>query len=91
MACGTPVLAFRCGSVPEIVEDGITGAIVGTMEEAIAALPRVIALDRKKVRQRFEQRFSATRMAKDYYIGRYWRYPPSVSSRILCFRQAARI
>ena len=70
MACGTPVLAFRCGSVPEIVEDGITGAIVGTMEEAIAALPRVIALDRKKVRQRFEQRFSATRMAKDY-VGIY--------------------
>jgi glycosyltransferase involved in cell wall biosynthesis len=66
MACGTPVLAFRCGSVPEIVEDGITGAIVSTMEEAIAALPHVIALDRKKVRQRFEQRFSATRMAKDY-------------------------
>ena len=70
MACGTPVLAFRCGSVPEIVEDGITGAIVDTMEEAIAALPRVIALDRKKVRQRFEQRFSATRMAKDY-VGIY--------------------
>ena len=66
MACGTPVLAFRCGSVPEIVEDGVTGAIVETMEEAIAALPRVIALDRKKVRQRFEKRFSATRMAKDY-------------------------
>jgi glycosyltransferase involved in cell wall biosynthesis len=66
MACGTPVLAFRCGSVPEIVEDGITGAIVESMEEAIAALPHVIALDRKKVRQRFEQRFSATRMAKDY-------------------------
>jgi glycosyltransferase involved in cell wall biosynthesis len=70
MACGTPVLAFRCGSVPEIVEDGITGAIVETMEEAIAALPRVIALDRKKVRQRFERRFSATRMAKDY-VGIY--------------------
>ncbi len=70
MACGTPVLAFRCGSVPEIVEDGITGAIVETMDEAIAALPRVIALDRKKVRQRFEQRFSATRMAKDY-VGIY--------------------
>jgi glycosyltransferase involved in cell wall biosynthesis len=66
MACGTPVLAFRCGSVPEIVDDGVTGAIVETMEQAIAALPRVIALDRKKVRQRFEQRFSATRMAKDY-------------------------
>ena len=66
MACGTPVLAFRCGSVPEIVDEGVTGAIVGNMEEAIAALPRVIALDRKKVRQRFEQRFSATRMANDY-------------------------
>jgi glycosyltransferase involved in cell wall biosynthesis len=70
MACGTPVLAFRCGSVPEIVEDGITGAIVDTMDEAIAALPGVIALDRKKVRQRFDQRFSATRMAKDY-VGVY--------------------
>ena len=70
MACGTPVLAFRCGSVPEIIEDGLTGAIVDTLEEAIAALPHVIALDRKKVRQRFEQRFSATRMAKDY-VGVY--------------------
>ena len=66
MACGTPVLAFRCGSVPEIVEDGLTGAIVDTMEDAIAALPSVIALDRKKVHQRFAQRFSARRMAKDY-------------------------
>jgi hypothetical protein len=70
MACGTPVLAFRCGSVPAIVEDGITGAIVDTIEEAIVALPKVIALDRKKVRQRFEQRFSATRMAIDY-VGVY--------------------
>jgi glycosyltransferase involved in cell wall biosynthesis len=66
MACGTPVLAFRCGSVPEIVDDGVTGAIVESMAEAIKALPHVIALDRKKVRQRFEQRFSAARMAKDY-------------------------
>jgi glycosyltransferase involved in cell wall biosynthesis len=66
MACGTPVLAFRCGSVPEIVEDGITGAIVDSMEEAIAALPQVLALDRQVVRRRFEQRFSAARMASDY-------------------------
>src|SRR5689334_2392058 len=66
MACGTPVLGFRCGSVPEIIDDGLTGAIVDTMEQAILALPRVIALDRDKVRARFEQRFSATRMAKDY-------------------------
>jgi glycosyltransferase involved in cell wall biosynthesis len=66
MACGTPVLAFSGGSVPEIVEHGLTGAIVENVEEAIIALPLVIALDRKKVRQRFVQRFSATRMASDY-------------------------
>jgi glycosyltransferase involved in cell wall biosynthesis len=66
MACGTPVLAYRRGSVPEIIEDGVTGFMVDTMEEAIAALPRVMALDRSVVRRRFEQRFSATRMAQDY-------------------------
>jgi glycosyltransferase involved in cell wall biosynthesis len=66
MACGTPVLAFRCGSVPEIIDDSVTGAIVETVEEAIAVLPRVISLDRKKVRQAFERRFSARRMAEDY-------------------------
>ena len=70
MGCGTPVLAFRCGSVPEIIDEGITGTVVETVEEAIAALPGVMGLDRKKVRQRFEQRFSATRMAKDY-VGVY--------------------
>jgi glycosyltransferase involved in cell wall biosynthesis len=70
MACGTPVLGFRCGSVAEVIEDGITGAIVDTMEQAILALPLVTALDRGKVRARFEQRFSATRMAKDY-VGVY--------------------
>ncbi len=66
MACGTPVLAFRCGSVPEIIDPGVTGVIVDTIEEAISKLPQVLALDRHTVRQRFEQRFSATRMAKDY-------------------------
>jgi len=66
MACGTPVLAFRAGSVPEIVEEGLTGSIVETMEEAVSALPRVLSLDRRAVRQRFEQRFSAARMAHDY-------------------------
>src|SRR6202041_1790918 len=66
MACGTPVLAFRCGSVPEIIEDGITGKIVGSEEEAIAALPAILAYDRREVRQRFEERFTAARMAQDY-------------------------
>ena len=66
MACGTPVLAFRCGSIPEIIEDGVTGKIVGSEEEAIAALPAILAYDRREVRQRFEERVTATRMAQDY-------------------------
>lgn len=66
MACGTPVLAFRRGSVPEIIDPGITGMIVDSVDEAVRTLPRVLTLDRRKVRRRFEQRFSATRMAKDY-------------------------
>jgi glycosyltransferase involved in cell wall biosynthesis len=70
MACGTPVLAFRCGSVPEVIDEGVTGAIVETIEEGISALPHVMALDRRAVRRRFEERFSASRMAKDY-VGVY--------------------
>ena len=66
MACGTPVLAFRQGSVPEIIDPGVTGAIVDTTAEAVRTLPRVIALDRHAVRRRFEQRFSSARMAADY-------------------------
>lgn len=66
MACGTPVLAFRHGSVAEIVDDGVTGYVVDTLEEAIVALPQVMSLDRRGVRRRFEERFSAARMAKDY-------------------------
>ena len=66
MACGTPVLAFRCGSVPEVIEDGVTGKVVDSEEEAIAALPEILSYDRRAVRQRFEERFTATRMAKDY-------------------------
>ena len=66
MACGTPVLAFRQGSAPEVVEDGITGYVVESMEEAIGKIGRVMALDRGRVRRRFEQRFTADRMARDY-------------------------
>jgi len=66
MACGTPVLAFGCGSVPEIIDHGVTGLIVSAMDDAIRMLPQVLALDRRAVRQRFDQRFSAARMAKDY-------------------------
>ena len=65
MACGTPVVAFRCGSVPEIVDD-VTGRVVNNVDEAVAVLPQVLSLDRHAVRLRFEERFSADRMAKDY-------------------------
>jgi glycosyltransferase involved in cell wall biosynthesis len=66
MACGTPVLAFNCGSVPEIVEDGVTGRIVSSVEEAVQAMPDMLAIDRAAVRRRFEDRFSVSRMARDY-------------------------
>ena len=66
MACGTPVLGFRRGSVPEIVDDRLSGRIVATMDEAIRAAPEVIRLDRRAVRRRFEERFSSRRMANDY-------------------------
>jgi glycosyltransferase involved in cell wall biosynthesis len=66
MSCGTPVLAFCRGSVPEVVDDGVTGIIVDSMDDALRMLPRVIALDRRAVRRRFEERFSAERMAKEY-------------------------
>jgi glycosyltransferase involved in cell wall biosynthesis len=66
MACGTPVLAFRCGSVPEVIEDGVTGKMVDSEDEAIAALPAILAYDRRAVRQRFEERFTDARMTNDY-------------------------
>jgi len=68
MACGTPVLAFRRGSVPEVIEAGLTGAVVDTVDEAIAGLPGVLKLDRARVRRRFEERFTARRMTLDYLV-----------------------
>jgi glycosyltransferase involved in cell wall biosynthesis len=58
MACGTPVLAFRCGSIPEIIEDGITGKVVDSELEAIAALPEILSYDRRVVGRRLRQRES---------------------------------
>jgi glycosyltransferase involved in cell wall biosynthesis len=82
MACGTPVLAFRHGAVSEIIDQGVTGAIVDTMDEAVMMLPRVMELDRRAVRRRFEQRFSSARMAADYAaVYRSQLKRPSVSER----------
>ena len=66
MSCGTPVIAWRNGSVPEVIEDGRTGIIVDSVEQAVAATAQIARLDRLAVRERFEERFSAARMAQDY-------------------------
>ena len=66
MACGTPVIAYRRGSVSEVVEESVSGFIVDTTEEAVRAVRRVRDLDRVKVRAEFEHRFTAERMAHDY-------------------------
>jgi glycosyltransferase involved in cell wall biosynthesis len=66
LACGTPVLAFRRGSVPEVIADGVSGFIVEEMEAAVAAVEKLVRLDRRRCRQEFERRFTAARMADDY-------------------------
>jgi glycosyltransferase involved in cell wall biosynthesis len=66
MACGTPVIAYRRGSVPEVLEDGWTGFLVDDVAGAVAAVADLDRLDRSLIRARFEQRFTTRRMAKDY-------------------------
>jgi glycosyltransferase involved in cell wall biosynthesis len=70
MASGTPVIAFERGSVPEIIERGLTGFIVDSVDEAVAAIGPAAQLDRSAIRRRFEDRFTAERMARDY-LGLY--------------------
>jgi glycosyltransferase involved in cell wall biosynthesis len=66
MACGTPVVAFNNGSVPEVLEDGVTGYIVKTEDEAVGALRDIRGLDRDRIRGEFEHRFTAQHMAQNY-------------------------
>jgi glycosyltransferase involved in cell wall biosynthesis len=66
MACGTPVVAFRRGSVPEVLSDGETGFVVSTTEEAVAAVGRLDEISRRGCRAAFERRFTAARMAHEY-------------------------
>jgi glycosyltransferase involved in cell wall biosynthesis len=66
MACGTPVIAWDKGAVREIVDEGVTGFIVGSIEDAVAAVGKLHTIDRRRVRSTFERRFSAETMAKNY-------------------------
>jgi hypothetical protein len=66
MACGTPVIAFRRGSVPEVIDDGVTGFVVDDVDAAVKAVERIPTLSRRRCREVFEERFSARRMAEDY-------------------------
>ena len=66
MACATPVIAYRSGSVPEVIDEGVTGFIVEDIEGAAAAVGRLDEIDRAGVRATFERRFDVARMAHDY-------------------------
>jgi glycosyltransferase involved in cell wall biosynthesis len=91
LACGTPVIAWRCASVPEVIDDGVTGFIVDSLDEAVRAVGRVASLSRRRCRGVFEQRFGAARMAQDYLaiyerLVRMWkprrkRHPRSLAPR----------
>ena len=72
MACGTPVIAWDVGSVREIVDHGVTGFVVRSIGEAVAAVRRIDSLDRARIRATFERRFSVTTMSKNY-LGLYSR------------------
>jgi len=66
MACGTPVIAYRSGSVPEVIDNGVSGFIVESIDESVAAVERLGELDRRGVRGAFDERFTVERMVRDY-------------------------
>jgi len=66
LACGTPVIAYRSGSVPEVIEDGVTGFIVEDADGAVDAVNHLREIDRWNCRKHFERNFSDERMARDY-------------------------
>jgi len=82
MACGTPVIAWNCGAVPEIIDEGVTGFVVSSEQEALTAIARVAQLDRRRIRATFERRFTASTMARAYvelYTQLLSAVPPVVS------------
>jgi len=66
IACGTPVLAFRAGSVPEIIDEGITGYVVSSVDEAVEAVNKIRHLNRNDCRKKFEERFEVSNMVDNY-------------------------
>jgi glycosyltransferase involved in cell wall biosynthesis len=86
MACGTPVIAFRDGSVPELIEDGVNGFVVENMDQAVEAVGRLATLSRRECRESFVRRFRAERMAREY-VSRYERL--AVESKAEVDRRAA--
>jgi glycosyltransferase involved in cell wall biosynthesis len=88
MACGTPVIAYDCGSVPEVIEHGVTGFIVGGEDEAVAAAGRLGEISRRGVRERFELRFSASAMARRY-LDLYARLGQAARAPRICLAQSA--
>ena len=66
MACGTPVVAYRKGSMPEVVDEGVTGRLVGGVDEAVAAVASITGIDRGGCRVRARERFGADRMVDEY-------------------------
>jgi glycosyltransferase involved in cell wall biosynthesis len=81
MSCGTPIIAFNQGSVPEVVDDGVTGFIVNNSDEAIAAVNRLNILSRTAIRKVFEEKFTSTRMAEDYVRLYEWLIESNPSTR----------
>jgi glycosyltransferase involved in cell wall biosynthesis len=86
MACGTPVIAFGCGSVPEVIDNGASGILVDSMTEAVENVEWALRMDRTKVRATFEKRFSAERMARDYID--IYRSLPGVRTKAAPLRRA---
>ena len=83
MACGTPVLAFRCGSVPEVIEDGVTGKVVDSENEAVAVLPEILSYE-SAVRQRFDEKIDSHKNGQGLC-----QYLSPVVEDLLVWRQAA--
>jgi glycosyltransferase involved in cell wall biosynthesis len=90
LACGTPVLAYRCGSIPEIIEDGVTGFICDNLDEMVAAIDRLPLIRRQRCRDSFTTRFTVERMVQDY-LAIYQRMAPAVRPMVYMNGRSSRL